>query len=175
MKKRIILAAIFVVLTGTAPAGPDGGDEPQAILIKNATIIPVVGDRIEQGQLLIRDGKIAGLGKSLTAPDGALVIDAAGQFVYPGFIDGYSHFGLTEISAIASTSDVREMGKENPELRVIWAINPGSVHFGTGRVNGTTAALVAPSGGTFPGIVGLGQDGRLDRRRRWRSRKRPRP
>ena len=155
MKKFIILAAICAGLTGTLPAGTGGGDEPQAILIKNATIIPVVGDRVDQGQLLIRDGKIAGLGKSLAAPDGALVIDAAGLFVYPGFIDGYSHFGLTEISAIASTSDVREMGKENPELRVIWAINPGSVHFGTGRVNGTTAALVAPSGGTFPGLSAL--------------------
>jgi imidazolonepropionase-like amidohydrolase len=47
------------------------------------------------------------------------------------------------------------MGKENPEVRAAWAINPFSVHFGTGRVNGTTAALIAPSGGTFPGISAL--------------------
>ena len=83
------------------------------------------------------------------------VIDASGMFVYPGFIDSYSHFGLAEIAAIASTSDFREMGKENPELRVVWAINPHSVHFGTGRVTGTTTALVAPAGGTFAGISAL--------------------
>jgi len=155
MKRLIILAAIVAVLAVMLLAGPNGGDEAKAILIKNATIIPVVGDRIEQGQLLIQGGKIAGLGKSLTAPEGALVIDAMGQFVYPGFIDAYCHLGLAEISAIDSTVDVRETGKENPELRVIWAINPGSVHFGTGRVNGTTTALVAPSGGTFPGLSAL--------------------
>jgi len=75
--------------------------------------------------------------------------------VYPGFIDAYTHYGLAEIAAIASTVDVREIGKENPEVRAAWAINPFSVHFGTGRVNGTTTALVAPSGGTFPGISAL--------------------
>ncbi len=159
MKRLIILTAIIAGLAGTLMAGPAAagaaGDGPKAVLIKNATIVPVVGDRIEQGMLLVRDGKIAGLGKSLEAPEGALVIDAAGGFVYPGFIDAYSHFGLSEISAVGSTSDVREMGKENPEVRVMWAINPGSVHFGTSRVNGTTSALVAPSGGTFPGLSAL--------------------
>jgi imidazolonepropionase-like amidohydrolase len=47
------------------------------------------------------------------------------------------------------------MGKENPEVRVAWAINPASIHFGTGRMNGTTTALVAPAGGTFPGLSAL--------------------
>jgi len=51
--------------------------------------------------------------------------------------------------------DYRETGKENPELKVAWAINPASIHFGTGRVTGTTAALVAPAGGTFPGMSAL--------------------
>ncbi|HVP91089.1 MAG TPA: amidohydrolase family protein [Terriglobales bacterium] len=155
MKKTIIPIVLTAVSAAALLAGPQGGDAPRAILIKNATIMPVVGEKIDQGQLLIQDGKIAGLGKSLTAPEGALVIDAAGQFVYPGFIDAYSHFGLAEISAIPSTVDVREMGKENPEMRAVWAVNPASVHFGTSRVNGTTAALVAPSGGTFPGISAL--------------------
>jgi imidazolonepropionase-like amidohydrolase len=155
MKKTILPALIVVALTALSFAGRSGDSDARVILIKNATIIPVVGDKIESGQLLIRDGKIAGLGQSLTAPADALIIDAAGQFVYPGFIDAYSHFGLSEISAIGSTSDVREMGKENPELRAAWAINPASVHFGTSRINGTTVALVAPSGGTFPGQSSL--------------------
>ena len=125
------------------------------LFIKNATIVPVVGERIEGGSILVEDGKIKAVGKALQAPAGAQVIDATGMFVYPGFIDSYSHFGLSEIGAIPSTTDYREMGKENPELRVAWAINPHSVHFGTGRVTGTTTALVAPAGGTFPGISAL--------------------
>jgi len=129
--------------------------KPARLFIKNATIVPVVGERIEGGGILVEDGKIKAIGKALQAPADAAVLDASGTFVYPGFIDSYSHFGLAEISSIPSTTDFREMGKENPELRAVWAINPHSVHFGTGRVTGTTSALVAPAGGTFPGISAL--------------------
>jgi imidazolonepropionase-like amidohydrolase len=132
-----------------------GGEADPVYLIRNATIVPVTGTPITDGSLLIENGKIKAVGKDIPAPAGAEVIDASGQYVYPGFIDAYSHYGLAEISAIAATMDAREIGKENPEVRAAWAINPFSVHFGTGRVNGTTAALVAPSGGTFPGISAL--------------------
>jgi len=151
MKKITRLAAAIWV----SSAAPFAGMEPAALFIKNATIVPVVGEKIENGSILVRDGKIQAVGKDLQAPAEAKVIDASGLFVYPGFIDSYSHFGLAEIGAIPSTTDYREMGKENPELRVAWAINPHSVHFGTGRVTGTTTALVAPAGGTFPGISAL--------------------
>jgi len=151
MKKITRLAAAIWVSSAALFAGM----EPAALFIKNATIVPVVGEKIENGSILVRDGKIQAVGKDLQAPAEAKVIDASGLFVYPGFIDSYSHFGLAEIGAIPSTTDYREMGKENPELRVAWAINPHSVHFGTGRVTGTTTALVAPAGGTFPGISAL--------------------
>jgi len=147
----VILASIILA---TAPLLSSQAERAR-LFIKNATIVPVVGERIEGGGILIESGKIKAVGKALQAPADAAVIDAAGMFVYPGFIDSYSHFGLAEISSISSTTDFREMGKENPELRVVWAINPHSVHFGTGRVTGTTSALVAPAGGTFPGISAL--------------------
>jgi imidazolonepropionase-like amidohydrolase len=129
--------------------------EPARLFIKNATVVPVAGARIEGGNILVESGKIKAVGKEIQPPAGAEIIDASGMFVYPGFIDSYTHYGLMEIAAIASTSDFREMGKENPELRVVWAINPHSVHFDTGRVTGTTTALVAPAGGTFAGISAL--------------------
>jgi imidazolonepropionase-like amidohydrolase len=155
MKKIAFLVIVVIALAVMLFAGPAGAENPRVILIKNADLFPIVGPKIAGGQLLVEDGKIAAIGPNLAAPDGALVIDAAGLSVYPGIIDAYTHYGLTEIGAIASTVDVRELGKENPELHASWAINPSSVHFGTGRVNGTTAALVAPSGGTFPGIAAL--------------------
>ena len=125
------------------------------ILIKNATIIPVTSPKIEKGCLLIKNGKIEALGKEIETPPGAKIIDASGKYVYPGFIDGFTHLGLIEISAIPSTVDVQELGKFNPELKVAWAINPHSVHFATSRINGTTTALVAPRGGLFPGLSAL--------------------
>lgn len=127
----------------------------ETILIKNGTIVPVVGEIIKKGDLLIKEGKIACIGKEILQPKEAKIIDASGMWVYPGFIDSFTHLGLVEIFSIPATMDTRELGKENPELKVAWAINPHSVHFATSRINGTTTALVAPSGGTFPGITAL--------------------
>jgi imidazolonepropionase-like amidohydrolase len=143
----VVIAAMVVFVLAQA--------EEDKYLIKNATIIPVEGEPLENADLLIEQGKIAAMGDEISAPDGSKIIEAAGLFVYPGFIDAHTHLGLSEIGAIASTVDMREMGKENPELKVAWAINPHSVHFKTSRINGTTTALVAPSGGTYPGLSAL--------------------
>jgi len=151
MMKKIIILITIVLLTIILLAQ----DNTDKILIKKATIVTVKGETLQNEDLLIENGKIKAIGKDITSPTGAKIIDASGKFVYPGFIDGYSHFGLTEIGAIPSTTDIRELGKENPELKVAWAINPHSVHFKTSRINGTTTALVAPEGGTFPGLSAL--------------------
>jgi imidazolonepropionase-like amidohydrolase len=150
--KKIAILTVAVAALVVFVLSQDGGDK---YLIKDATIIPVEGEPLRNADLLMEDGKIAAMGQGITAPDGTKIIDASGMFVYPGFIDAHTHLGLTEIPAIASTVDVREMGKENPELKVAWAINPQSVHFKTSRINGTTMALVAPAGGTYPGMSAL--------------------
>jgi imidazolonepropionase-like amidohydrolase len=150
MKKLILLVSISLLGLYTVSGATDG-----TILIKNARIYPVVGAPIEKGDLLIRDGKIAGIGTAIEAPADAKVIDASGMEVYPGFIDAYTHLGLVEVFSIAATMDTSELGRENPEVKVTWALNPQSVHFATSRTNGTTSALVAPSGGTFSGISAI--------------------
>ena len=148
--KKIILISILLLFPILLIA-----ENKNLILIKNATIIPVTSDKIENGAILIENGKIKEIGKEIDVPEGAKVIDAKGKFVYPGFIDGFTHLGLIEISSISSTVDVQETGKFNPELRVAWAINPSSVHFATSRINGTTTALVSPRGGTISGLSAL--------------------
>lgn len=150
MMKKIIFVSISLFLSFFLIA-----ENKNLILIKNATIFPVTSEKIESGSILIENGKIKSLGKEIAPPEGAQVIDAKGKYVYPGFIDGFTHLGLIEISSIPSTVDVQETGKFNPELRVAWAINPSSVHFATSRINGTTIALVSPRGGTMPGLTAL--------------------
>lgn len=153
MKKLIVLILIAVAVLAALVFG--SAAEPARHLIKNAKVVPMAGPGFDRGDILIEDGKIKAVGKDLSAPEGTPVLDAAGLTAYPGIIDAYTHYGLVEIGAVVATSDVRDLGKENPELQVGWALNPQSVHFGTGRVNGTTTALVAPSGGTFPGLAAI--------------------
>ena len=63
-------------------------------LIRHATIYTGTGEEIDDGDVLLRDGKIAAIGKNLQADAGTLVIDAGGKFVTPGIIDIHSHLGV---------------------------------------------------------------------------------
>jgi imidazolonepropionase-like amidohydrolase len=89
-------------------------DAAPVILIENATILTVSHGTIERGSILIKDGKIAEVGKSIKAPKDAQIIDAAGQFVTPGIIDCHSHIavdgsvneGSISVSSIVNIADV---------------------------------------------------------------------
>jgi imidazolonepropionase-like amidohydrolase len=88
--------------------------EKGALVIQNATILTVTKGTIENGSILIRDGKITEVGKSVRAPQGATVIDAKGMFVSPGVIDCHSHIavdgsvneGSISVSSMARIEDV---------------------------------------------------------------------
>ncbi|MEO8726257.1 MAG: amidohydrolase [Acidobacteriaceae bacterium] len=64
------------------------------VLIKGGTVLTVTHGRIENGSVLIHNGKIAAVGQNIAAPAGAKVIDATGKFVMPGIIDPHSHMAL---------------------------------------------------------------------------------
>ena len=74
-------------------AWADGG----SVLLRNGTIHPVSGPAIERGSVLVEDGKITGVGKSVSAPRGVKIVDVRGLHVYPGMIDSGTQIGLSEI------------------------------------------------------------------------------
>ena len=118
MVSKILCAALVCVLCSAGfslfahAANPP--DAPPVILIQNATILTVSHGTIEHGSILIKDGKIAEVGKSIKAPKDAQVFDAAGQYVIPGIIDCHSHIaidgsvneGSISVSSMANTADV---------------------------------------------------------------------
>ena len=66
------------------------------ILIRNGTLYTMESDEIMQGDLLIKDGKIAKISKNISETSEMTVIDAKGLMVFPGFIDAHSHIGISE-------------------------------------------------------------------------------
>jgi len=89
---------------------------PTPTLIKNATLLTVTKGTLENSDLLIENGKIAKIGKGLTAPAGARVIDATGKYVLPGIIDCHSHSMLDAINegSLSVTSMCRIRDVLNP-------------------------------------------------------------
>jgi len=119
--KRMFRFAIIVALAA-APAlmlaAYDGRTHAQArpsvVAIRGGTVLTVTRGTIQNGVVVLRDGKIAAVGGPNTPiPDGADVIDAAGRFVSPGIIDAHSHIaadsineGGTTVSSMTGIEDV---------------------------------------------------------------------
>ena len=91
--KRTILSALLM-LAVAALVAPAAGAQDQVTLIKNATVLTVTRGTIENGDVLIRNGKIAAVGKNLKPPAGATVIDGTGMYLLPGIIDCHSHIAV---------------------------------------------------------------------------------
>ncbi len=127
--------------------------------IRGATVVPVSRPPIENGTVVIRDGRIAAVGDLVEIPSGAEIIEGAGLHVYPGLIDSGTEIGLTEIGSVAGTQDISDTATLQPELLALTAVNPHSAHVAVTRVNGVTAAVVRPSGSL---IAGQGAIVRLD-------------
>lgn len=123
--------------------------------LTNATIVTVTNGTIENGTLVIRDGRIAALGSNVTIPGDAQTIDCAGKYIYPGMIDSGTRLGLSEVGSVSLTNDYRELGDFKPHMQALTAVNPNSVAIPVTRVNGVTTVLTMPSGGLVPGTAAL--------------------
>ncbi|HET7105433.1 MAG TPA: amidohydrolase family protein [Candidatus Acidoferrum sp.] len=119
------------------------------IAITHAKIFTLAGAPIEDGTLVIHDGKIAAVGAGIAIPAGAQVIDAKGLQVYPGLFDPVTQMGLSEISAVSATVDTTETGSFNPDVIAATAVLPSSAHIPVTRASGITEVIAAPASGGF--------------------------
>jgi imidazolonepropionase-like amidohydrolase len=123
--------------------------------VRNATLHTVTNGVITGGTIVVQDGKITAIGKNVTVPGGATVIDARGANVYPGFIDGGTSIGLQEISGIAVMGRANELGTNQADLDAVTSLYIESAFLGTAAYNGVTMSLTKPSGGLVSGQAGL--------------------
>jgi imidazolonepropionase-like amidohydrolase len=117
--------------------------------ITGARIVPVTGGPIDGGTIVIDAGKIVAVGgPGLEVPDDAEVVDAAGKWVLPGFIDAHAHVGVHEESEGWAGSDTNEMTKPvTAYVRALDAINPADQGFRDAIAGGVLAVNVNPGSG----------------------------
>lgn len=108
--KKLITIACLLVTTGIMAQQIERG----TVLIKNGTVLTITQGMKENTDVLIKDGKISQVGKNLTAPAGARVIDATGHHVMPGIIDAHSHLALDAVNE--ATTPVSAMVWEGDDL-----------------------------------------------------------
>jgi imidazolonepropionase-like amidohydrolase len=141
-----ITSATLLVFTGVTFAQQQPAT---TIAITHAKIFTLAGPPIDDGVLVIKDGKIAAVGTNVDVPSGAQVIDGKGLQVYPGLFDPVTQIGLSEISAVSATVDTTETGTINPDAIAADAVLPSSEHIPVTRAAGITEVLAVPASGGF--------------------------
>jgi imidazolonepropionase-like amidohydrolase len=129
----------------------------QTIAITGGKVHPVSGPVIENGTVLIRDGKIVAVGANVAVPNDATRIDATGKWVTPGLINALTDLGVTEIGAVQATVDRTARGDSGIAASFpVWeGINPASTMLAPARNDGVTSVVVVPTGGLIAGQAAL--------------------
>ena len=112
---------------------------------------------IENGTVVLRDGKIAAVGAGLAPPAGARVVDAHGKIVTPGLIAAASRLGLVEIEAASTTTEfsLGDGSSIRAAFRAVDGYDPQSALIPVNRMEGITSAVVRPTGGVISGQEAL--------------------
>ena len=142
-------ALLLGLLVSAAPVAA------QTIAITGGTVATAVGEQvIENGTVIVRDGRIVAVGAGLPVPAGAIVIDATGKYVTPGLIAGMSTLGIVEVEGVNQTDDASARTSPfSAAIDVAPAINPVSPPLAIDRLGGVTRAVIGPqiAGSVFAG------------------------
>ncbi|MDZ7588040.1 MAG: amidohydrolase [Parasphingorhabdus sp.] len=139
----------------SANAGKDADKDPfpstykpypsTPVLVRGATIYDGEGGRIDDGFVLLQDGKVKSIGAALAdidVPAGAVSIDGTGKFITPGVIDIHSHLGDYPTPSVDAHSDGNEAtSPTTPEVwaeHSVWPQDPG---FSRALANGGVTSL----------------------------------
>jgi len=147
ISRRSFLCLLCVLNLLYFPKVARAQDKSTAYAITHAKIFTVSGAAIDDGTIVIQNGKITNVGAAVEVPAGAHVIDGKGLQVYPGLFDPITQMGLREIGAVNATVDSAETGAFNPDVVASEAVLPSSEHIPVTRAAGITEVLAVPASG----------------------------
>lgn len=117
------------------------------LLIKNAKIYTMTDEVIDNGDILIENGKIKEIDKNIDAKN-AEIIDGEGLIALPGLVDAHSHIGGMNFSQVESIDDFNEMTRPlTPEAQALYGTDVTSPDFEYAYKNGTTTICLTPGSG----------------------------
>lgn len=148
MRNLITLWIVFLLVLGSSSA------HSQDVLIRGGKVYTMAEQGVlENGDVLIQNGKLAQVGPSVRAPQGIRIIDAKGRWVLPGLIDAHSH--MTTQDERGGGSDRHERGQRvNTGLRILDSVNPQYGWLPAALEGGVTVLLVTPgSNATYGGQI----------------------
>ncbi|RNF82863.1 amidohydrolase [Montanilutibacter psychrotolerans] len=126
------------------------------VLIEHATVLDGTGQRLENADVLMQDGKVVAVGNGLQAPEGTIRVDGTGKWVTPGIIDVHSHLGVYPSPGVNAHADGNEM--VSPVTPNVWAehsVWPQDPGFSTALAGGITSLQVLPGSGNLIGGRGV--------------------
>lgn len=137
MKRLLVLSFLMLVVLGTTQLQA----QEQAHVFEGAQIIPITGDVIENGVLVVRDGSIVAVGEAgdVRIPRNAVRVDATGKVIMPGLVDTHSHIGEGDGGDYSSSL--------HPDVRIMDTIDPRSGTFRKAVSGGITAVNIMPGSG----------------------------
>src|SRR3954463_6078110 len=150
MKSQMLIALVVAPVVAI-------GAGAQTIAITGGKVYPVSGPPIENGTVVITNGKISAVGANVPIPSGAQRIDATGKIVTPGFVNSATQLGVQEVSGVSDTRDMSARGKDEIAAAfTVWeGLNPNSVMLAPARKEGITSFVVIPTGGLVSGQAAL--------------------
>ena len=120
----------------------------RSVAIVGGRVVPINGDPVDDGTVLVADGKISAVGAGLPVPDGVPVDRRARIWVLPGFIEAHGHVGVHEEAEGWAGSDSNEMTEPvTAHVRALDAINPADLGFRDAVSGGVLAVNVNPGSG----------------------------
>ena len=142
-----LVPALALALPVASPASA------QTIAIVGGTVYPVSGPPVEQGTVLLRDGRIVTVGRGVSVPPDAIRIDATGRWVTPGLIQTGTTMGVhvLDVGGQVETREDSLEGAVKPSFNVAEAIDPSAIAIPVARLQGITSNLAVPTSGLIPG------------------------
>ena len=134
--KRLLLLLLVCLVTALPNLA-----QTKPVAFINARIIPIVGQPIEQGILLVQNGKITAIGDARTVrlSSDVMIVDLAGKTIMPGIVDTHSHIGGP--AGADSTAPIQ------PDVRILDSVNPQASSIQRAQAGGITTVNVMPGSG----------------------------